>query len=178
LPVFKPADSAEFQLGTDRLCTTSFVELYASSLQSTRTRRSSERAPAGTPSGDADAPGGWHPSLTFAFGDIKPLMNTQPVTPASHREMIRQYPITGLVEGWYFRQEEVSAGCFVVEASDVYGRKISRQGIADSETAMAECIQFAKALIQRGHGIAEQGCSSERADCDFVPSRSPPAPRH
>jgi hypothetical protein len=42
-------------------------------------------------------------------------MNKQPVTPASHREMIRRYPITGLAEGWYFRQEEVSAGCFVVE---------------------------------------------------------------
>lgn len=112
------------------------------------------------------------------FGDIKPLMNTQPVTPASHREIIRQYPITGLVEGWYFRQEEVSAGCFVVEASDVYGRKISRQGVADSETAMAECIQFARAINQRGHGIAEPGCSSERADCDFVPSRAPSAAGH
>ena len=29
------------------------------------TRRSSERAPAGTPSGDAAVPGGWPPSLTF-----------------------------------------------------------------------------------------------------------------
>ncbi len=29
--------------------------------------RSSERAPAGTPSGDAGALGGWLPSLTFAF---------------------------------------------------------------------------------------------------------------
>ena len=33
-----------------------------------RTRRSSERAPAGTPSGDADVAGGWLPSLTLAFG--------------------------------------------------------------------------------------------------------------
>ncbi len=29
--------------------------------------RSSERAPASTPSGDAGALGGWLPSLTFAF---------------------------------------------------------------------------------------------------------------
>jgi hypothetical protein len=97
-------------------------------------------------------------------------MNKQPITPASHREMIRQYPITGLVEGWYFRQEEVSAGCFLIEASDTYGRKISSQGGADPETAMAECIQFARALNQRGHGIAEQGCSSGRADWGLAPS--------
>ena len=32
-----------------------------------RTRRSSEREPAGTPSGDADVAGGWLPSLTLAF---------------------------------------------------------------------------------------------------------------
>ena len=32
-----------------------------------RTRRCSERAPAGTPSGDAGAPGGWLPSLTLSF---------------------------------------------------------------------------------------------------------------
>ena len=33
-----------------------------------RTRRSIERAPAGTPSGDADVPGGWLPLLTFDVG--------------------------------------------------------------------------------------------------------------
>lgn len=73
-------------------------------------------------------------------------MNKQPVTPASHREMIRRYPITGLAEGWYFRQEEVSAGCFVVEGSDVYGRRISLQGVVDPDAAMAECIQSAQAM--------------------------------
>jgi hypothetical protein len=35
--------------------------------------RSSERAPAGTPSGDVGAPGGWLPSLTFAFGPPRHL---------------------------------------------------------------------------------------------------------
>ena len=76
-------------------------------------------------------------------------MEKKAVIPASHKEMIRQYPITGLVEGWYFRQEEVSAGCYVVEASDVYGRKISRQGVGDPEAAMAECVEFARQSSQR-----------------------------
>ena len=76
-------------------------------------------------------------------------MEKRAVTPASHKKMILQYPITGLVEGWYFRQEEVSAGCYVVEASDVYGRKISRQGVVDAEAAMAECVEFARQNSQR-----------------------------
>jgi hypothetical protein len=74
-------------------------------------------------------------------------MEKRPVTPASHREMVRKYPITGLVEGWYFRQHEVSAGCYVVEGSDVYGRTISRQ-TGDSEAALAECVAFARAAVQ------------------------------
>jgi hypothetical protein len=44
-----------------------------SSSETNRTKRSSERAPAGTPSGDADVAGSWPPSLTFTFGDIARL---------------------------------------------------------------------------------------------------------
>ena len=76
-------------------------------------------------------------------------MEKKAVIPATHRDMLRQYPITGLVEGWYFRQQEVSAGCYVVEASDVYGRKISRQGVGDPEAAVTECIEFARQISQQ-----------------------------
>ncbi len=38
--------------------------------------RSSERAPAGTPSGDAGALGGWLPSLTFAFDSLTKTTKT------------------------------------------------------------------------------------------------------
>jgi hypothetical protein len=34
------------------------------------TRRSSERVPAGTPSGGLDAAGGWHPSLSFTLAEL------------------------------------------------------------------------------------------------------------
>jgi hypothetical protein len=60
-------------------------------------------------------------------------MEKRRTIPASHEEMIRQYPITGLVDGWYFRSDEVSAGCYVVEASDAYGRSISHAGVSDRD---------------------------------------------
>jgi hypothetical protein len=79
-------------------------------------------------------------------------MEKRPVTPRSHEEMLREYPITGLVEGWYFRQREVSAGCFVAEGSDAYGRTVSRQTAADPpDAALAECVAFARQAVQ-GHG--------------------------
>jgi hypothetical protein len=106
--------------------------------------------------------------VNASFGDITRLMSKQPVTPATHREMIRRYPITGLVEGWYFRQEEVFAGCFVVEASDVYSRIISRQGVGDPEAAMAECIQFARRVGQPGPTGAEPGASPNGAPAASV----------
>jgi hypothetical protein len=75
-------------------------------------------------------------------------MEKKAITPASHHEMIRKYPITGLVDGWYFRQREVSASCYVVEGSDVYGRTISRQATGDPDAAMAECVAFARSCLQ------------------------------
>ena len=44
--------------------------LWSQMITNGPTRRSSEREPGGTPSGDADAAGGWPPSLTFAFGHV------------------------------------------------------------------------------------------------------------
>ena len=73
-------------------------------------------------------------------------MEKKPVAPLSHREMIRNYPITGLVDGWYFRQREVSAGCYVVEGSDVYGHTISRQTAGDPDAVLAECVEFARSI--------------------------------
>lgn len=69
--------------------------------------------------------------------------------PRSHKDMIRDYPIAGLAEGWYFRQREVSAGCYIVEGSDVYGRTISIRTATDPEIALAECVAFARRTIQK-----------------------------
>ena len=83
-------------------------------------------------------------------------MDKQPVIPRSHKEMIREYPIAGLVEGWYFRQREVSNGCYIVEGSDVYGHTISRQTTADPDALLAESVAFARQTVQSrgGHNAA------------------------
>ena len=83
-------------------------------------------------------------------------MDKPTVTPRSHKEMIREYPIEGLVEGWYFRQREVSNGCYIVEGSDVYGRTISRQTTADPDALLAECVALARQIVQSrgGHNAA------------------------
>ena len=83
-------------------------------------------------------------------------MDNQAVIPRSHKEMIREYPIEGLVEGWYFRQREVSNGCYIVEGSDVYGRTISRQTTAGPDELLAECVALARQIVQSrgGHNAA------------------------
>jgi len=61
------------------------------------------------------------------------LVGKKPVMPARQKLRLRQYSMTGLIGGWYFRQREVSAGCYVVEGFDLYGHRISRQRHGDPE---------------------------------------------
>ena len=83
-------------------------------------------------------------------------MDQRAVIPRNHKEMIREYPIAGLVEGWYFRQREVSNGCYIVEGSDVYGFTISRQTTPDPGALLAECVALARQTVQSrgGHNAA------------------------
>jgi len=60
-PVVASTSSPESRFGSARF-------------EEARTRRSSERAPAVTPSGDAAVLGSWHPSLTLALGNIKMIL--------------------------------------------------------------------------------------------------------
>jgi hypothetical protein len=69
-------------------------------------------------------------------------------TPKNHAFMIHEFPIPGMVEGWYFRITETSNGCFLVEGSDCYGRKVSLQGDRDPDVMLAECIEFANECIR------------------------------
>jgi hypothetical protein len=81
--------------------------------------------------------------------DLHTTLEKKRVILASHEEMLRRYPIAGLVEGWYFRVEEVSLGCYVVEGSDLYGPRVSLQ-TTDPEAALTECVAFARAADQVG----------------------------
>jgi hypothetical protein len=55
-------------------------------------------------------------------------MTAQRVQKKSAAEVSLKFPIVGLVEGWLFRQREVSPGAFLVEGTDLWGRTVTRQG--------------------------------------------------
>ena len=56
-------------------------------------------------------------------------------------ELERDYPIAGRFPGWCFRIREFSAGAWLVEGSDLWGRTVSRQG-ADPDALLAECLAY------------------------------------
>jgi len=64
-----------------------------------------------------------------------------------------EFPIAGLVEGWFFRQREVSPGAFVVEGTDLWGRTVTRQG-GDPDALLKECVGDAKQIRQQVKGVA------------------------
>jgi len=76
-------------------------------------------------------------------------MDKQPVTPRRHKEMILEYPITGFVDGWYFRMEEASPGHYMVEGCDIYGRKVSRSTSDDPDAALRDCVEYARSITQQ-----------------------------
>lgn len=47
------------------------------------------------------------------------------------------YPIKDLIEGWFFRVEEISQGFYRVTGIDTYGRSISKDGIDPDELFIA-----------------------------------------
>ena len=64
-------------------------------------------------------------------------------------EALKDYPIRHLVNGWYFRQHEVSQGCFIVEGTDCWGRQVSFTGTEDKlKELLAECVKAARAIMQ------------------------------
>jgi len=75
-------------------------------------------------------------------------MDKNRVTPASHEQLIRDYPIADRVPGWYFRVREKSASLWDVEGRDTYGRQISRSSVIDEERALQECIDYARKISE------------------------------
>lgn len=55
------------------------------------------------------------------------------------------YPIRDLVDGWFFRVDEVSQGFYQVEGIDRWGRKVSRMGV-DSEQLLSLCKSDIEAM--------------------------------
>jgi hypothetical protein len=58
---------------------------------------------------------------------------------------LERFPIVDLVEGWWFRVDERSIGCYVVEGTDRWGRKIFKEG-SDEEALLRDGVEAARAI--------------------------------
>lgn len=57
------------------------------------------------------------------------------------------FPLADLLDGWFFRVTETSAGAYLAEGSDVWGRLVSRRG-SDPDAILAECVRDAAAIAE------------------------------
>ena len=55
----------------------------------------------------------------------------------SENEILESYPIKGKTDGWFYRTIETSNNAWLIEGSDVWGRKITLQG-GDPEALLIE----------------------------------------
>lgn len=76
-----------------------------------------------------------------------------PVLPICEKELRRDYPIEGLVPGWFFCQREVSSSCYVVAGRDIYGCEVSIQTL-DPVVALQECVAYARRISDTRSNIA------------------------
>ena len=51
---------------------------------------------------------------------------------------LRNHPITDIIDGWFFRIDEISQGYYRVEGVDQWGHSISRDGI-DPGSMLSAC---------------------------------------
>ena len=63
-------------------------------------------------------------------------------------EIIRLYPITGKLDGWFFQSRETSPYAYTVEGIDKWGRKVSRIG-SDPIALLSQCIEDAKNIKEQ-----------------------------
>jgi hypothetical protein len=64
---------------------------------------------------------------------------------STESELKKSHPISGLVDGWFFRLREQSAGVFFCEGKDLTGRSVSCTG-TDEQELLSRCAKDAKSL--------------------------------
>ena len=72
----------------------------------------------------------------------------RPIHKMPRESVVLEYPIEGVVPGWFFRVREESPGCFHAEGMDLFGRKISREG-TDPEDVLKSCTDGALSIIEQ-----------------------------
>jgi hypothetical protein len=81
------------------------------------------------------------------------MMGKERIKPTSQDELLRHYPIEGLLPDWYFRQVEKSPGVWDVEGRDAYGRIVSQTSAINEEQALKGCVEQAKQIVVKGGPI-------------------------
>jgi hypothetical protein len=67
------------------------------------------------------------------------------VSPKTESEIRKSFPIHDRLAGWFFRVKEVSAGSYLAEGSDLYGRLVSRTG-TDPDGLLVQCVADARSI--------------------------------
>ncbi|WP_129128289.1 hypothetical protein [Geomonas oryzae] len=66
----------------------------------------------------------------------------------SETQLQQSQALMNLVEGWYFRCEEKSAGMYEAEGVDAWGRVVSATGV-DPDALLRKCVEEAKSIISQ-----------------------------
>jgi 2-polyprenyl-3-methyl-5-hydroxy-6-metoxy-1,4-benzoquinol methylase len=89
----------------------------------------------------------------FIYCYCRVASDAQSVQKKDPKAVRAEFPISGLVDGWFFRQREVSAGAYLVEGMDLWGRTVSRGGV-DPDVLLRECVADATSIDQQVKGVA------------------------
>jgi len=65
----------------------------------------------------------------------------------SEEEIGKSFPIDNRVSGWFFRVDEISAGTYLAEGRDLWGREVSSNG-PDPDRVLEQCIAAARSIIE------------------------------
>jgi hypothetical protein len=62
-------------------------------------------------------------------------------------EILKEYPIRNIIDGWYFRAIEISPNIYRVEGIDRFGRSVSRTGTEiELDNLLKLCAQDAQQI--------------------------------
>jgi hypothetical protein len=59
-------------------------------------------------------------------------------------KLVEEFPLAELLPNWFFRVRETSAGAYLAEGTDLWGRTVSRQG-GDPDLILQLCVMSARA---------------------------------
>jgi hypothetical protein len=84
------------------------------------------------------------------FREILFMKMKKQITKLSHEDVVRSYPISTNIQGWYFRKREISMNYWCVEGIDLFGREVSRTGSElELDNLLEQCKKDAEEISSR-----------------------------